>query len=139
LVDNQSDIHLKPKVSLEVYNWFGTKVETIEVKPKNVFPLTSREFTGTWDRVWGIGLYKAKAVVSYGAEGQVAFAQQYFWLLPIKLLISIGVSLLALLAMGVAIRRHILHKKNDQSTKIAELEQKLAEMNERQQQPPAAV
>jgi hypothetical protein len=136
-VDNQSDIHIKPKVSLEVYNWFGSKVETIEVESKNVFPLMSRNFTGTWDRVWGIGLYKAKAVVSYGTQGQVVLAQQYFWLLPITLLMSGGVVLLVLLAVSVAVRRHILHKKNDQSNKIAELEQKLAEVNRTQNQPPS--
>ncbi|NCN51046.1 MAG: hypothetical protein GW925_01175, partial [Candidatus Pacebacteria bacterium] len=131
-VDNQSDIHIKPQVSIEIYNLFNQKIDTIQIESKNVFPLYSRGFTGSWDRVWGHGFYTAKLIMSYGEQGNVALASTTFWLFPVKIVLSILVIILVLLAMLISIRRHILHKNQDKDKQIKELEDQLAEVSKDQ-------
>jgi len=128
MVDNQSDIHITPTISVDIYNLFGLKVETIVLEPKNVFPLLSREFEGQWDRIWGIGWYRAQVTMSYGDSGQIAIDSTSFWLLPITLLAGLGTAIIGLVAIIIAVRRHLIHRKNQDQRKIAELEQKLKEM-----------
>ncbi len=130
-VDNQSDIHIKPQLSVEIYNLFNQKIDTIEVESANVFPLFSRQFSGQWDRVWGYGYYTAKLVMSYGEQGNLAIAQTSFWLFPIKLVLAALIVILVLIATGISIRRHILHKNQNKDHHIKELEAQLAEANKR--------
>ncbi len=124
-VENRSDIHIAPQIGITITNWFGKQVDIIQPETKNIFPFTSRKFSGEWKRVWGIGPYTAKLTMSFGNEGKVVIVYSKFWIFPVKLVISAIVVLLTLIAMGISIRRHILHKKNDQSKKIEELEKKL--------------
>ena len=127
-IENASDIHIRPQIGLEIRNFFGQKVETIQPETKNIFPYTTRDFSGKWDRVWGFGRYSAEAVVSYGTSGSVVMAKTYFWLIPIKLIIAIISALLILILGGMSIRRHMMHRKQDQSKRISELESKLNEL-----------
>lgn len=127
-IENASDIHIRPQIAVEIKNFFGKKIATIQPETKNIFPFTSRGFEGQWDRIWGFGRYSAEAVVSYGTGGAVMTAKSYFWLIPIKLLIAIIVALLLLILGGMSIRRHLIHRKNDQGKRIAELESKLTEL-----------
>lgn len=127
-VDNQSDIHIAPQVSVDIFNIFGVKEETIVVDPRNVFPLMSREFESTWDRVWGFGYYTARATMSYGDAGSIVIANTSFWLLPITLVIAVIVILLTFIAMLFAIRRHIWHRDEQDKARIKELEERLQSM-----------
>lgn len=128
-VDNQSDVHIKPIISVDIYNIFNQKVDTIVLEGKNVFPLFSRGFEGQWDRVWGYGYYTAKVSMSYGSQGNIALAHTSFWLFPLKIVLAILVLLLTITAGGVSIRRHMLHRKDTKDQQIKELEEKLAQMN----------
>lgn len=130
-VDNQSDIHIKPQVTVEIYNIFNQKIDTIQIEGKNVFPLYSRGFTGQWDRVWGHGYYTAKLIMSYGEQGNVALASTSFWLFPVKIVLAGMIILLVLIAMLISIRRHIVHKNQDNQKHIKELEDQLAEINKK--------
>lgn len=129
-VDNQSDIHITPQVGIEIYNLFGRKVETIEMEAKNVFPFIARGFKGEWDRIWGFGPYKAKAVMSYGAGGQVAIAMASFWLLPVTLLLAALIVLLVILVLIIVIRRHMHHRRENQQEKIEMLETKVSQLEQ---------
>lgn len=129
-VDNQSDIHVTPQIGIEIYNLFGRKVETIEMEAKNVFPFIDRGFKGEWDRIWGFGPYKAKAVMSYGSGGQVSIALASFWLLPVTLLLGLVITLLVILVLIIAIRRHMLHRRENQQEKIEMLETKVSELEQ---------
>lgn len=128
MVDNQSDIHIKPEISIEVYNLLGMKVDTIAIESKNVFPMVSRTFTGQWDAVWGSGFYNAKLIMSYGSGGQVAIVNTTFWLLPITLVIAGLIILLTLLVIFIAVRRHLLHKKDAEKQRMQMLEEKIAKL-----------
>lgn len=127
-IDNQSDIHITPQISVEIKNMFGTVVETITLDSRNVFPLMSRDFEGQWDQIWGWGLYRATATMSYGDSGQIAITHSDFWFLPITLLIGIGTAVLAAVAILVAIRRHLIHRNQLDQVRIQELENRLHEM-----------
>lgn len=131
-VDNQSDVHIKPQITVEIYNIFNQKVDTIQVEGKNVFPLYSRGFTGQWDRIWGYGYYTAKIIMSYGEQGNIALASTSFWLFPVKIALAILIILLVLVAMLISIRRHIVHKNNDKDKHIRDLEDQLAEVTKEQ-------
>ncbi len=127
-VDNRSDVHITPKIGLTIRNMFGRTVETLQPETKNIFPFTSRVIEGKWEQIWGFGRYSAELKMSYGEQGKVVIQRTSFWLIPIKLLIALGIILLTLLAIIISVRRHILHRKEDQSQRIAELEQKLQEL-----------
>ncbi|MFZ5376879.1 MAG: hypothetical protein ACOZAN_04425 [Patescibacteria group bacterium] len=129
-VENRSDIHIRPKASLEIYNLFGKKIETIIVEPKNIFPFTNRSFEGTWDRIWGWGWYKAKLVMSFGTQGQIATSTSTFWLIPIRLILAFLVILLSIVAIGLAVRRHLQHRKEMEKKRIADLEEKVKELEQ---------
>lgn len=128
-VENTSDIHIKPQTHIEIYDIFGRKVDTVQVEPRNVFPLMNREFTeeegAVWNQVWGYGLYTAKLVMSYGTQGQIAMTQTTFWLLPLKLILAILIILLALIAVIISVRRHILHRRQQDQERIDALESKI--------------
>ncbi len=134
LVDNQSDIHLTPRIGVEIYNLLGRKVETIEIESKNVFPFIARKFEGEWDRIWGFGPYTAKIVMSYGTEGQIAMATTNFWLLPITLILAILIVILVVTAIIIIIRRHLRYRQTDNDQRVQELEAKVRELEEQKLQ-----
>jgi len=125
IIENQSDVHIQPRMAVEIKNLFGQKVATIQPETRNIFPFTSRTFAGQWDRIWGFGRYTAEVVATYGTTNQLVIAKTAFWLLPLKLLIAIVAMILILILGGMSVRRHLIHRKQDQSKKIAELESKL--------------
>jgi len=127
-VENNSDVHITPQVSIEIFNIFNQRIETIKVEPKNIFPLSARSFDGQWDRVWGWGLYKAKLTMSYGSSGSLVIANTSFWLLPIKIIIAVISVLLILILAGLAVKRHFKHKKSLEEKRIAELEAEIEKM-----------
>ena len=126
--ENNSDVHITPQMSVEIFNVLGQRIDTITIDQKNIFPLTSRNFTGSWDRIWGWGLYKAKLTMSYGSMGSIVVANSSFWLIPLKVLIAGLTILLALILIGLAIKKHLQHKMNLEEKRIAELEAQIEEM-----------
>lgn len=127
-VENNSDIHITPQMSVEIYNILNQKVETITVEPKNIFPLYSRDFSGAWDRVWGLGLYKAKLTMSYGTQGSIVVANTSFWLLPIKIILAAITAIITLLLIVLSVKRHLRHKAEEDEKRIQELEAQLQSM-----------
>ncbi len=132
IVDNQSDIHITPKISVDIYSLFGTKIATIPLESKNVFPVTTREFSGEWDKVWGAGFYRAEVTMSFGEQGQVAMANTSFWFFPATLVIGIGAGLLGLLAITFAVRRHLVHRAKLDKKRIESLENQVAQLAEQE-------
>jgi hypothetical protein len=127
-VENQSDIHIQPGLMLEFRDMLGRKVDQIPIESKNIFPLTERRFEGSWEKVWGTGRYTATITMNYGTQGAIAIAKTAFWLFPFTLVVAVFLTILVLLAMFIAIRRHLIHRKTDQSAKIKELEEKLSQL-----------
>jgi hypothetical protein len=127
-VDNQSDIHIKPEISIEIRNLFGRKIDTIQLDSKNVFPMMSRGFGGEWDKVWGMGFYRARLIMSYGTDAGVTIVNTNFWLLPITLVMSVFIVLITTLVIFIAIRRHFLHRNSDDKQRMKDLEEKISQL-----------
>jgi len=131
-IDNQSDIHIVPQISIDFYNLLGRKVDSITLPSKNIFPLMTRDFTGRFTKIWGSGFYRAKINVLYGRETQLTSSSFIFYLLPIKLIAALIVVILVLLAMGISVRRHLKHRNDNQQAKIDALEAEMARIKEDQ-------
>lgn len=129
-VDNQSDVHIKPNISIEIYNLLGVKVDTIVIESKNVFPMVGRDFSGQWDQIWGSGFYKAKLIMSYGSEGAVTVANTFFWLLPITLVIAFIIVILTLIIIFIVTRKHLVHRKQKEQQRMQMLEEKITKLEE---------
>ncbi|MDA1079646.1 MAG: hypothetical protein O2840_03080 [bacterium] len=130
-VENESDVHIRPQMHIDIFNLFGKKVATIQPGTKNVFPYESRAFSGEWDQIWGYGPYTAKLTMSFGQQGAVVIARTSFWLLPVKLLIAIVTLLGVLVITVISIRRHMIHRKTDQTARIQELESQVQDLREK--------
>ena len=130
-LDNRSDIHIHPQIGITVTNMFGQQVGLLQPTPQNVFPFTSREFEGQWEKTWGFGRYKAELVASYGVSGKVVMASIFFWVFPVKLALAALIVLLTAIAMIISIRRHLIHRKGDQAARIKELESKVQDLQKK--------
>lgn len=129
-IENLSDIHIQPKATVKIKNWFGQVVDTFEIDSKNVFPFTTRDFEGEWDRVWGIGRYTAEISAAYGSQGKVAIASQAFWLIPYTLIISILFGVLAIVGIVIAVRRHLAYRNNLDNQHISLLEDRIRQLED---------
>ena len=128
-IENNSDIHIAPRMNVEIFNIFNKKIDTIQVDSKNVFPISSRDFEGRWEKIWGTGLYKAKLTMSFGTAGAVVVANSMFWLLPVKLLIAVIFILLTIIILVISIKRHLKHRKDVDAKRIQELESQIQNMS----------
>lgn len=134
-IENMSDIHVTPHASVEITNMFGKKVSTIKLDQKNVFPLTSRNYEGEWDAIWGHGLYTAQVTMAYGKNLNIVMAKTRFWLLPIKLIIAVGILILIITIAILSIRSHIRHRSYAENPgRIKELENELEELKQKSMQ-----
>lgn len=124
-IRNQSDIHIRPRMSIDIFNMLGQKSDSIEVESANVFPLNSRDFAGKWDKIWGLGLYTAKLTASYGETGQVIVDSTSFWIIPVRIILSIIFGSLLIVVMVLAIKRHAEKKYQLEQEKVRELQMKL--------------
>jgi hypothetical protein len=139
-IESMSDVHIRPQINVEFRNWFGKKVDSVQIETKNVFPLSSRDFEATWRKVWGFGRYSAHVTASYGQSGRIAMATTHFWFFPVTLVLIGLIILLTMIASAIAIRRHLIHRKDDRSSTIASLEKKIQQLeaNKTLQDPPDA-
>ena len=134
-IENLSDIHIHPNLKLEITNMFGKKVADLNLESKNVFPLTQRDFAGSFDQIWGTGKYFATLTMNYGNTGKIAIARISFWLFPITLAIAALTVLLVIIAIFIIVRRHMISRRHDQTKHIQELEAKLKEFQQDNRQP----
>jgi len=111
-VDNQSDIHINTKPVVKVYNLFGKEVANIEIETKNVFPKNTREFAGTWNRIWGLGYYKAVVEAAYGSQGQIMTATAGLYLIPVKIILLALIVILIITILILSFKK----RKNSKMT-----------------------
>lgn len=107
-VENQGNVHIRPQGTIEISNLLGKTVATLKINDKaaNILPKSIRRFDNTWAGNFGFGRYKAVLALSYGTSAadrgagmQSLTSIRYFWILPAKLLIFAGISLLLLIAI----------------------------------------
>lgn len=130
-LENQSDTHISPESNIKIYDMFGRELETLKLDQLNIFPFTERSLTSKWNRVWGLGQYRATATVLYG-PGLTTSRDLTYWILPYRLIAAVVIIFLVLLASLISIRRHITHRLDSRDETIDELKRKIAEMENNQ-------
>jgi hypothetical protein len=125
LIRNQSDVHIHPRMNVDIFNMLGQKSDSFQVDAKNIFPLNSRDFAGKWEKIWGFGMYTAKLTASYGESGQVAVATANFWIIPVRIILSILFGATLLVVIVLATKRYSEKQNKLEKEKIKELQKKL--------------
>jgi len=101
-VDNLGNVHVQPVGLIEIKNMFGKKVASLMVNEdrNNVLPKSSRTFLNSWKENFGFGKYEASLALSYGlpadlgGDGRKSMTMvRYFWVLPMKMVVSFVLSL----------------------------------------------
>ncbi|MDD4027163.1 MAG: hypothetical protein PHO75_03155 [Candidatus Shapirobacteria bacterium] len=126
IIQNLSDIHIKPAGNIAITNMFGLKTTNIQFNKDgiNIFPGKIREIQSQLSRKWLFGRYKAELNAVYGTTGAVATAAIIFWVLPWRFLILVGTGLIIIAIIILILKKKTGNKENGQE-KVDELEQEL--------------
>lgn len=101
-VKNEGNVHLKPIGTITISDFFGRKIETLEIEPRNVLPGAIRKISASWDRHFLLGKYTATISLTSGSQGQILTASTTFFGFPYK----IGAVLLfGLVVLGAIVYR----------------------------------
>lgn len=121
IIENLSDIHIKPAGNITITNMIGLKSYVqFNKKETNIFPLKTRDFEDQLDKKFLFGRYKAQLNAVYGTDNQVATASLIFWVIPWRLLI--------LIAFGAAIIAFIIFTKKNKIIKVENTQEKVDEL-----------
>lgn len=124
-VDNLSDVHVNPTGTIAIFNMFGRNVATIDASTGNIFPGASRGFQSSWNRKWGIGLYKADLNLVYGPSSQVLRQSISFWLFPIRLIIAILMVIISILVIALLIKKQLTKREQRLQREVEKLKKEV--------------
>lgn len=99
--ENKGNVHLQPQGDIRITNMWGQERGVIPINQStqfgNVLPESIRKFTFSWKGEWSfsdIGRYTAEVTLAYGTgDRQFASSKTNFWVIPVKLLLVIVISL----------------------------------------------
>ncbi|MDD4476861.1 MAG: hypothetical protein PHY40_01745 [Patescibacteria group bacterium] len=119
--ENEGNVHLQPKGDVVIYNMWGEEKGRIQINQKsdfgNVLPGSVRKFVFDWrggNGLSGIGRYKAVASVVFGENGtESAASAAYFWVLPIKTILSIAGGAIFLIALIILLIKFYIRRTLD--------------------------
>lgn len=99
---NLGTVHYSPYGYVDVYDWFGGKVDQVAIKPQRVFPGKIFRVKTEWPRILLIGKYRAVATLFYGkagAEKQIS-SEITFWAFPLLEMIILLAVILVLFVVA---------------------------------------
>lgn len=104
-IENNGNIHLKPKGTMQVTNVFGKTVYLGQINQdgRNVLPGSIRKFEQTMGNKFLFGPHTLKADVVYGSNNQIISDSVTFWVIPYKLIIG---TILIVFLIVFAFRRY---------------------------------
>ncbi len=110
-IRNSGSVHVKPTGTIDIYNLFNRKVDSIAVNSAaggNILPDSVRRFDQEWKKTWLFGPYRARLNLTYGsAATALATKDIVFWVLPWRVILIILLGLLVLFfALRIAIKRY---------------------------------
>jgi hypothetical protein len=124
-IKNLSDIHIRPVGNITITNMVGMKsFVQFNKDGTNIFPGRVRDFENQLNKKWLFGRYKAELNAAYGTAGGVATAVVFFWVIPWRFMLLVGVSLAILIAVIIIIRNKTGGNKETEE-KVDELEKEL--------------
>lgn len=104
-IENDGNIHLQPKGTIQVTNMFGKTVYLSQINQdgRNVLPSSVRKFEQSMGGKLMFGPYKLKADVVYGSNNQITSDTVTFWVIPYKIIIG---TILIIFLIVFAFRRY---------------------------------
>lgn len=123
-VENQGNIHIKPRGVIQITDMFDKEVSTVKVNDigANVLPKSIRKFSGSWSDKMAFGRYRATLAMTYGSpienggNGQQSLTSiAFFWVVPWKI---VGYVVFVILLIILVIYLLLRYYKN-QALKIA--------------------
>ena len=126
IIQNLSDIHIKPAGNITITNMFGLRTDQIAFNADgvNIFPGKVRDFQNQLAKKWLFGRYKAELNAAYGTAGGIATAAIFFWVIPWRFLILIGTAIVIIIVIILALKKKTGGKK-ESAEKVDELEKEL--------------
>src|SRR5690606_8074877 len=67
-IQNEGNVHIRPKGTIIITDMFGRKVEEIPLDGANVLPGSVRKTDSTWEKTNILGTYTATLVATYGQQ-----------------------------------------------------------------------
>lgn len=112
-IENLGNVHFKPRGSINISDWRGENVESLDLNPKtgNVLPESIRRFENKWNNQGRWGRFTAKVSATYGDRKQKIESELVFWIVPIYILIIISLALILLIILIVWLIRRNKSKK----------------------------
>lgn len=129
-IKNLSDIHIQPVGSINIKNWLGGKTAQVNFESTNIFPYTTRNFTSTLNKKWMFGRYQANLQAVYGTNGGLVNATIFFWVIPWRLLILIGIAITIIIAL-ILIKKNKPKVSNKPTDEVTELEKELEDLKKK--------
>lgn len=99
LYRNSGNIHLSPYGVIEIKNFLGSKIGTVEIDPYFAMPNSLRAREVKWDGGFAMGRYTATLSLNRGYNDIIDQKQISFWILPWKILLIIGIIVLFVIAL----------------------------------------
>ena len=129
-VKNSSDIHIQPKGTITVNNWFNREIDKLQLVETNIFPYTTRDFENTLNKKWMFGRYRAYFGAEYGTAGGLIEATLFFWVIPWRLILLI-IAALAIIVTLIIITKNKPKKATSTKSEVAQLEKELEELKKK--------
>ncbi len=116
--ENKGNVHLQPQGEIKIFNMWGEERGVIPINQYtsfgNVLPNSIRKFLFTWEGEWSVsdvGRYTAIATLGYGSsEKKFSTSTTIFWVLPVKLLLTVLVGLVLFVSLLTwLIRLYVRH------------------------------
>ncbi len=117
-VENQGNIHIKPRGVVQISNMFDKDVATIKINDigSNILPKSIRKFNSAWSDKMAFGRYKATLAMTYGmpvesgGNGQQSLTSiTFFWVVPWKI---VGYGSLSIIIIVLIIYLLLRYYKN---------------------------
>jgi len=113
-IENQGNVHLVPKGSVEVTDLFGRTLASYPIEERRIFPFARRSFTNSFGSKWLFGRYQAVLTAAYGQSGQVLTTSLYFWVIPWKIILVIILALLIIILLIYWLKKLSLQRPANQ-------------------------
>ena len=131
IIQNLSDIHIKPAGNITITNMIGMKSFIKFNKTEtNIFPSKTREFEDQLSKKFLFGRYKAQLNAVYGTTGQVATGGLIFWVIPWRLMILLSLAI-AIIVFIIITKKNKIIKVEDTQEKVDELEAELEALKQK--------
>ena len=130
-IHNGSSMHIRPDAHIIIKNMLGGHSGVIEVDDKNIYPDSSRSYSGQWDKKWGFGRYSAELVATFGTQGTAVTAVSHFWILPIRLILLLLLLIALIIVVMTSTRQKYSKMLAAEEEKVRKLDEKLKKARNR--------